>query len=217
MISPTSAIVLAGGKSRRLGRDKRLLRLGTSRTLLEETIARVSALTDDVVVVVSSDPAELGQIAVRMVQDPLPGAGPLNALYAGLSAVVHEFALAVACDLPFLDVGLLRALLDQTRDYDLLVPRRADGRLEMLHAIYRKTCLDAIRRRLDAGHLRLADLTGDVVVRFVDEATLVAYDPLLRSFLNVNTPEDLEMVASLLRGESSPASEGSAWYERRSE
>lgn len=203
MTVSASAIVLAGGKSRRLGRDKRLLHVGSSRSLLDETIARVATLTRDVVVVVAGDPGELGQLPARIVQDPLPGAGPLNAVFAGLSAVEHEFAIVVACDLPFLNVELLRALLEQPRDYDLLVPRRADGTLEVLHAVYRKTCLGAIRRRLDTGRLRLADLVEDVAVRFVDEAVLVTYDPLLRSFCNINTPEDLQTVDRLLRTQSS--------------
>lgn len=197
MISRASAIVVAGGKSSRLGQDKRLLRLFSSRTLLEETVLRLSTLTDDVVVVVSSQSVDLEGLSAKIVQDPVPGAGPLNALYAGLMAAEHEYAIAVACDMPFLSTTLLRGLLDLPRDYDALVPRRSDGTLETLHAVYRKTCLEAIRRRLDAGRLKLAALLDDVTVRFVDEPWLRQYDPQLRSLLNVNTPEDLENVKDL--------------------
>jgi molybdopterin-guanine dinucleotide biosynthesis protein A len=192
-----SAIVVAGGKSSRLGQDKRQLRLTSSRTLLEETIERLSALSDDVVVV-GSDLSAVAGPSIRFVADPLPGAGPLNGLYGGLSAVQNEYAVAVACDLPFLSVRLLRVLVDYPRDYDLLVPRRADGTLEMLQAVYRKTCLDAMRRRLSVGRLKLSGLVEDVRVRFVDEVELIPYDPELRSFLNVNTPRDLATIKSLL-------------------
>ena len=197
MISRASAIVVAGGKSSRLGQDKRLLRLFSSRTLLEETVLRLSTLTDDVVVVVSSQSVDLEGLSAKIVQDPVPGAGPLNALYAGLMAAEHEYAIAVACDMPFLSTTLLRGLLDLPRDYDALVPRRSDGTLETLHAVYRKTCLEAIRRRLDAGRFKLAALLDDLTVRFVDEPWLRQYDPQARSFLNVNTPEDLENVKDL--------------------
>jgi len=197
VISRASAIVVAGGKSSRLGQDKRLLRLFSSRTLLEETVLRLSTLTDDVVVVVSSQSVDLEGLSAKIVQDPVPGAGPLNALYAGLMAAEHEYAIAVACDMPFLSTTLLRGLLDLPRDYDALVPRRSDGTLETLHAVYRKTCLEAIRRRLDAGRFKLAALLDDLTVRFVDEPWLRQYDPQLRSLLNVNTPEDLENVKDL--------------------
>ena len=197
MTAPASAIVVAGGRSSRLGQDKRQLRLTSSRTLLEETIERVSALADDVVVVASDVFVDAGS-KVRFVPDPLPGAGPLNGLCGGLSAVQNQYAIAVACDLPFLSVRLLRALLDFPRDFDLLVPRRADGTLEMLQAVYCQTCLDAMRRRLSAGRLKLADLVEDVKVRFVDEVDLLPYDPELRSFLNVNTPRDLATIMSML-------------------
>jgi molybdopterin-guanine dinucleotide biosynthesis protein A len=197
VISRASAIVVAGGKSSRLGQDKRLLRLFSSRTLLEETILRVSTLTDDVVVVVSSQSVDLEGLPSKIVRDPVPGAGPLNALYAGLMAAEHEYAIVVACDMPFLSTALLQGLLELPRGYDALVPRRSDGTLETLHAVYRKTCLEAIRRRLDAGRLKLAALLDDVTVRFVDEPWLRQYDPQLRSLLNVNTPEDLENVKDL--------------------
>lgn len=202
MIAPASAIVVAGGKSTRLGRDKRHLRLSSPRTLLEETVARVATLTEDVVVVVSTEPAEFARLPARVVRDPRPGAGPLNALLAGLSVVQHDRAVVVACDLPFLSQSLLRGLLEHSPEYELIVPRRADGTLEMLHAIYRKTCLAAIRRRLDAGLLRLAELVEDVTVSFLDEAALTPFDPDLRSFTNVNTPEDLRLVEALLAARS---------------
>lgn len=195
---PVSAIVVAGGESKRLGQDKRRLRLGSSRTLLDATVATVASLTDDVVIVLSTDPALYAGMPARVVQDPQPGAGPLNALVAGLAAIEHEFAVVVACDLPFLNRSLLQGLLSEPRDYDLLVPIRADGRLEMLHAVYGKSCLEPARQRLVDRRLKLAGLADDVRTHVVDEATLRRYDPSLRSFINVNTPDDLRVVTEML-------------------
>lgn len=209
MTPPTSAIVLAGGKSRRLGRDKRALRLGSSRSQLETTIQRVAEVADDLVVA-AGDATEAieglvsGDIpGIKVVADARVGAGPLGGLCAGLAVVRHEFALVVACDLPFLDLATLRFLLDRPRDYDLLVPRRSDGRLEMLHAVYRRTCLPVLQRRLAADRLRLAgavdDLQADrLAVCFVDESELSRLDPGLRSFFNVNTPGELREAERML-------------------
>lgn len=187
-----SGIVVAGGQSRRLGQDKRRLRLPSGQTLLEAVVGCLTGLVDDLVVVVATDPEAFPDLPARVIADLRPGSGPLNAIYTGLGAIRHEQAIVVACDLPFLSQPLLRAMLEQPPDYDLLVPRRADGRLEMLHAIYRQTCCLPLRRRLDAGQRRLADLVTDVRTRFLEESELAAYDPDLRSFTNVNTPADLQ-------------------------
>ena len=188
--------MLAGGKSRRLGQDKRQLPIASPLPLLAETIARVSQLSDDVIVASGSDAPWPELAPTRFVLDAGPDCGPLGGICSGLAAVRHERALVVACDLPFLNLAVLRALLRRTAGEALVVPRRADGRLEMLHAIYDRACLPTIQRRLASRQLRLSDLAEALEqqglgVRFVDEAELAAEDPELLSFFNVNTPEDL--------------------------
>lgn len=196
MTVPASAIVVAGGQSRRFGEDKRRVRLPSGRTLLAEVVDRLAGLVDEVVVVVAKDPEAFPDLPATVVQDRWPGSGPLNAIATGLATIQTDRAIVVAADLPLLSRPLLRAMRDQPVDYDLLVPRRADGRLEMLHAIYRLTCRSAMHRRLAAGQLRLTDLVADVRVRFLDEPELRQYDPDLRSFTNVNTPADLQRLVS---------------------
>jgi molybdopterin-guanine dinucleotide biosynthesis protein A len=92
--------------------------------------------------------------------------------------------------MPFLSLPLLRWMLDQPREYDVLVPLREEP--EPLHAVYAKRCLEPMRRRLESGRLKITGFFEDVRVRFVDAATLAAYDPEGLSFFNINTPEDLE-------------------------
>jgi molybdopterin-guanine dinucleotide biosynthesis protein A len=129
-----SGIILAGGRSRRLGIDKRSLFLTSARSQLSETVERMTYVADDIVV--AGDPP--GDVADRamVVADAQAGIGPLAGLLTGLSSIRHERAVVVACDLPFLNLDLLRGLLAVPRDYALLVPRRDDGTLEMLHAVY---------------------------------------------------------------------------------
>jgi molybdopterin-guanine dinucleotide biosynthesis protein A len=132
----------------------------------------------------------------RIVPDLYAAGGSLGGLYSGLYAASNDYALAVATDMPFLSLPLLRWMLDQPRDYDVLVPLREEP--EPLHAVYAKRCLEPMRRRLESGRLKITGFFEDVRVRLVDAATLAVYDPEGLSFFNINTPEDLER-ARLIR------------------
>ncbi len=186
-----TGIVLAGGKSSRLGQDKALLRLTGGVTLVEATVERLRPLVDEVLVV-ASDGGRLGQLPARVVADVFPDGGALGGIYSGLAAARHEYALVVACDMPFLNPDLLRYLLELPRDYDALLPRLAGGLLEPLHAAYARACCEPIRARLAAGRYRVVGFLDAVRVRYVEEPELRLLDPELRSFYNVNTPEELE-------------------------
>lgn len=194
-----SALVLAGGKSRRMGTDKRRLRLRSGRGLLEETIDVVAALADEVVVVLGDDAASFTDLArpgVRLLDDEQPGSGPLGGIVTGLAAVHYDPVVVVAGDLPRLNPALLQGLLALAAGNDLVVPRREDGTLEMLQAVYRRNCLPVARAMLATGRLRLSGLADELVgaghpVRFVAEDALRALDPGLASFFNLNTPDDL--------------------------
>lgn len=203
---PTSAIVLAGGMSRRLGQDKRRLRLwGTpGPLLLEHVVSVVGGLCPDVVVVLN-DPEQWRQLPARLVPDRYPGTGPLGGLYSGLEAAQHEHALVVGCDMPFLNSDLLRALLAHPRNYDVLVPRtlrshmvRNEQQLEPLHAIYRKTCCLPIEVTLAHGQREVVAFFAQVRVVVVEPEESYLYDPLGRSFLNINTPEQLALIKASL-------------------
>ncbi|HFD40695.1 MAG TPA: molybdenum cofactor guanylyltransferase, partial [Anaerolineae bacterium] len=125
-VEQISGIVLAGGQSRRLGRDKALLEI-EGRPLLARTVHTLAALSDDLIVVTNAPEryAPLG-LPVRFVADEKPGIGSLMGLYSGLKAAHHPYALVVACDMPFLNPALLRYLLSLTAGYDIVIPRR-DG------------------------------------------------------------------------------------------
>ncbi|MFN8568294.1 MAG: molybdenum cofactor guanylyltransferase [Kouleothrix sp.] len=162
--SSASAIVLAGGQSRRLGNDKRRLRLwgAAGPTLLEHTLALLAQLCDDLVVVLN-DPEAWPGLPGRLVPDVFADGGALGGIYSGLAAVRHQHALAVACDMPFLSAELLGAMLAHPRDYDVLVPRSAEPGstrnalgLETLHAIYGTGCLAPMRAALERGQRQIA-------------------------------------------------------------
>jgi molybdopterin-guanine dinucleotide biosynthesis protein A len=186
--SSISAIIQAGGQSRRMGRDKALIEF-QGKLVMAHVIAALRELTEDVVIV--SNRSDLyGSFGVRLVADYDPPCGPLGGIAVGLHAVVHELAVVVACDMPFLNAALLRWLIDQADDYDAVVPQTG-GEFEPLHAIYRRNCYDPIVRRLERGDRRVISFFADVRLRTVTEPEWRVLDPAGRSLVNLNTPDDL--------------------------
>lgn len=201
----TTAIIIAGGRSRRFGSDKRRLRLwgAAGPTLLEHTAALAGAVCDETVVVLN-DADEWPHLAARTVPDAYPDAGPLSGIWSGLAAATHPYALVVAADMPLLEPELLRWMVAQPRDYDVLAPRSADqhtrNRLsaETLHAMYSRACLDPIRLMLEAGQRQVVAFFPAVRVRYVEPELLARLDPGSQAFRNINTPADLDEIHTLL-------------------
>ena len=197
---PTSVAILAGGKSRRMGRDKALLRIGST-TLLEIVAQRVTPIASDVFVVASNG-SQYAALGFRVVPDLVPESGSLGGIYSALSAATSEQCLVVGCDMPFLNPDLLAFMANQPRDYDALVPVLVGNRsdqgddvtYETLHAIYSRAALPAIEQRIAAGQLKIADVLHDLRLRRIEEATVRRFDPELRSFFNANTPADFALV-----------------------
>jgi len=192
-------VVLAGGESRRLGRDKALEHI-RGQTLIERVVEGIAPLTAEVIVVAGS-PAQAAALPpmpdVQVVSDRYPGCGSLGGIFTGLSASREPWVLVVACDMPFLNPRLLRRLMAMRRDVDAVIPH-LKGQPEPLHALYSKTCLEPMERMLQAGQLKIAPLFEQVRVRYVDETTIDRIDPDHRSFFNINSPADLEEALNLL-------------------
>ncbi|MBM4434387.1 MAG: molybdenum cofactor guanylyltransferase [Chloroflexi bacterium] len=183
-----SAAVMAGGRSRRMGRDKAWIDLGDGRPIVRHVVDVVSGVADDVLIVANDE--RYATLGPRVVPDAHPGTGVLGGIATGVAAAAHERVLVVACDMPFLLPRMLRFLAEQADGYDAVVPR-VGGEYETLHALYTKACLPAMRRALEAGERRVISFFGDVRVRAVDADELRPLDLDLRSFTNVNTPEEL--------------------------
>ena len=200
-----AAIVLAGGRSTRLGRDK-ASELLLGRTLLQHVIDRVSALVEEIVVVSApgqSLPPVATSLPLRVAEDLYPGCGPLGGIFTGLRATEAERCLAVACDMPLLSATLLRDLLRRSPDCDVVMPVLAFP--EPLHAVYGRACIEPIRERLDAGHLKITNFLGAVNVCYVREDECREFDPDLRSFMNTNTQADLDRAREILESDGGAA------------
>lgn len=195
-----AAVILAGGLSTRFGRDKASEPLGGV-PLLQRVIDRFAGLVDEIIVV-----CRTGQLLpaltrhVRVIVDASPGSGPLGGLFTGLAACNAHLVVAVACDMPLLQPDLIRALLDRGRDRGCAVPV-ARGQAQPLCAVYSKSALEPMRRRIESGRLKLTDLLEDLDPYIMSEGEWLPLDAAGLSFLNLNTPKDFARAASLLEAE----------------
>lgn len=183
-----SGIILAGGNSRRMGRDKAFLPWGQT-TLIEHLLERLRPVTDELVVAVK-DARAFRHLKARVVEDCVPDAHALGGLYTGLRAACHERCFVCACDAPFLNVPLIRFLVEQVDGYELVIPKTRHG-LEPLHAVYAKSALGAIKEQLRRRHWDLKALVPTLRTLVVGPESIHRFDPEELSFFNLNAPEDL--------------------------
>jgi molybdopterin-guanine dinucleotide biosynthesis protein A len=201
-----SGVILAGGASQRLEKNKALERIG-GKALIERVVESLVPLTTEVLAVVAQREQATAlrlPLSVRVVSDRYPGGGSLGGIFTGLEASAEPWSLVVACDMPFLNRELLRHLIAQSSNVDAVVPCLG-GQPEPLHALYSKACLAPMERMLRAGDLKIAPLFEAVRVRYVDEETIDRIDPRHLSFFNINTQADLEEARGYFR-QKPPAS-----------
>jgi molybdenum cofactor guanylyltransferase len=199
-LSNPGGIILAGGQSRRMGTDKGLLRLQPDGPRMVEIIlAAVRPLVGSVVIS-RNKPADYAFTGLPLVGDNFKDKGPLAGLEAGLAASSAEYNLVVACDMPWLEPKLLEYLLSQVEGYLAVVPLNEEGREEPLCAVYSKECLPAIRQRLVQDSLKMSAWLADVKTRFIPAQKLREFDPGLRTFKNLNRPEDLPLLYNNEKG-----------------
>ncbi|MBI1800657.1 MAG: molybdenum cofactor guanylyltransferase [Chloroflexi bacterium] len=212
-MSDLTGIILAGGQSRRMARDKSLMTLG-GRTLVQRAVDALTPICADIVLVTNT-PDKYDFPDLLKVPDAFPGTGSLGGLYSGLSAAGAERAIAVACDMPFLHTALLAYLAELLADADAVVPNLSESGapgahapgakakqidFHPLHAAYRRECLAPIEAQLRAGDLRMIGFLSHVRLRTVERADIQRLDPQLHSFFNVNTPEEWAIAEQIAAG-----------------
>jgi molybdopterin-guanine dinucleotide biosynthesis protein A len=191
-----SIAILAGGQSKRIGRDKAFLEVAGS-PLLERILVRVRPLTDDLFISTNS-PETYQQFGLRGVPDVYPHKAALGGIYSAIQAARHVHVLIVACDMPFLNVDLLQHLINLAPTADVIVPLIEPAQSpETLLAIYSKNCLPVIKSQLLANRLRIVDFFDEVLVRYVERDEIAKFDPHFYSFINVNTPADWQKAQTM--------------------
>jgi len=195
----TSAIILAGGKSLRLGYNK-VLEIVGNKSLLEGVISRVASLSREIIVVATEEqviPQFTDYPDLQIVTDIYPGKGPLGGIYTGLKTSTSPCNLVVAADMPFLNKELLVYMLGLVDGVDLVAPR-VGGQVEPLHAVYMQSCLLMIEKMMKEGELGVHKLFSRLNVRYVEVDEISRFDPEQRSFFNVNTEGDLRLARELV-------------------
>ena len=192
-----TGVLLAGGKSRRMGEDKRHLVVG-EQTLLERGLAVLQSIFCEVLVVIAQDSPPL-KVAAQVVRDLVPDCGSLGGLYTGLTQATTPYIFVVACDMPFLNQAVITQFTSRRGTADIVMARLAD-RLHPMHALYGKRCVPALEEMIRARQFKIQEVVSHSFLRvhYVTEADLLTIDPSGHSFYNVNTMADLEAARSLL-------------------
>jgi len=192
-------VILAGGRATRMGgAPKPLMRLG-GRTFVDRLLDLRPVVGG--ALIVANDPSGYAEYRVPVIPDVFAGRGPTAGLHAALTTVTTEWVLLTGGDMPFVHEAALDLLADARHPDDAWVCFEREGRFEPLPALYRKTLLPTLERRLSAGEPSFRDIVAAAPGRrLTAEATLGRVDPYLRALRGVNTPEEAKEVGAELPG-----------------
>ncbi len=186
-IKDVSGVVLAGGISSRYGKNKALVEFHGI-PLIERVLGVMRPIFRHVIIITNT-PDEYSHLKLPMYQDIIKGLGPLGGIFTGLQ-VIPNSGFFVACDMPFLNQGLIRHMVEVRADFDLVVPR-ISGYMEALHSLYGKGCERKIEGLINSGIYQVFQFFNEVSIRYVEEDEVRMFDPDLKSFFNINSPEAL--------------------------
>jgi molybdopterin-guanine dinucleotide biosynthesis protein A len=201
----SSAIILAGGFSRRFGSDKGLVLLA-GKPLILHVIERVSDVADEIIVVVSSTNQEekfeniLNERA-KIVIDKSESQSPLVGTMTGFETAKGEISLLLPCDSPMVSTQIVQFLLEMCTDRSAAIPRWPNGYIEPLQAAYHiKSALVAAKRALKQGNMNMRSMINNLGrVRYISTMVLEQIEPELLTFFNINTIQDLKKAEILLK------------------
>jgi molybdopterin-guanine dinucleotide biosynthesis protein A len=180
--------ILAGGQSRRMGTDKAQLLIEN-----ETFVDRIAATLEEVANSITLVGARQSHPRFPSATDVYPGWGALGGLHAALANCTSEWAIVVACDLPFVTAELFAHLASLRTDHDAVVPLQTDGRPQPLAALYRiEPCLARATQLIETGHRRPLDLLELVNTRWVPFSEITNLAQAEKFFVNINTPDDYD-------------------------
>lgn len=192
-----SALILAGGMGSRLGYREKALIDFKGRPLIEEIIERLEEVVDNIIISVRDRAqGELLDAALsreyRFAYDDHRNIGPISGILSGLSICEDEYCFISACDMPYINANVVDLLFEKSKNYDAAIPRREDGFLEPLHAVYR--CAPMIRetkKAIEKGEKIIIAPIFRMNVNYVPVNDIRKLDPDLRTFININSNEDI--------------------------
>ena len=189
-----TGIILAGGKSSRLGRDKASVDVGGQR-IIDRVIGALQSSCDEVLII-GDRPERQNELSlpkcIQYRSDDLKGRGSIGGLYTGLKASDTLWSLVVACDMPFISRELIRFMLSiiSKNRCDAIVPI-INGRYQPTHALYNSTCIPFIEKNISSGNFRMDSYFDEIYLDEISEDVINSIKGAELSFFNVNTEDDL--------------------------
>jgi molybdopterin-guanine dinucleotide biosynthesis protein A len=192
-----TSIILAGGKSSRLGQNK-ALQVIDGKSLIQRVVDRLAILSTEIIIATAHGEAIpcSSTVRIKTVADIYPRKGPLGGIHSGLTASSNPRAIVVSCDTPFLSASLLEYMTQTLADSDVALPRIGEM-IEPLCAVYSKNCLAPIQKLLERDERQIRKLFSMVKVKYVEEDEINSFDPEHLSFFNINSQDDLERAQKL--------------------
>lgn len=194
-------VLLAGGKSQRMKRNKLFLPFDQEETLLGFILRRIIRYFDQVFIVTNTEYRDRIEEIVNLSRyssvhtmiDLIPSCGPLGGIYTGLVSISSPQAFFLAADQPFFSISLIQFMFQQLGSYDAVVPKTQKG-YEPLFTIYTQQCLPMIKKMLDEKVYQVSQLFGKINVNSIQAEIIMRYDPGFKSFVNVNTESDYRLL-----------------------
>jgi molybdenum cofactor guanylyltransferase len=188
-----SAVILVGGEARRANGQEKYFFVYEGKTFIERLIDTLGQVADEIILV-AKDPGQCKRFdhlkGVRCITDLRPGIGPIGGLHAGTLAAHGDILFVSACDMPCIDAGVVRYLFEIIGDSDAAIPSWNFDMIEPLHAVYRRSVLLSYLEDHESYSLR--PMIRSINTRYVPVEELRTFDPMLRTFTNINKLEDLE-------------------------
>lgn len=191
---PMTGIILAGGKSSRMGRNKALIEWD-GMPLIERSLAIFSRVFAEVMIS-SNHPELYSQYGIKVVKDNYLDMGPMGGLEACLREANFEYAFFAACDMPFLDAEVIRFMADRLNTEKILVPK-IEGKVHPLHAFYHKDCVNEIDAHLKDGRFKLTKFVEVYGGTYLTDKDFIDFPKIRQNLSNMNTPEDFSRLKEL--------------------
>jgi len=203
-ITPITIIILAGGKSSRIGLNKdkgKMKLLGVN--LIDKVISNILSVgvfsEKDILIV---GPKKRFPSFKRVIEDIYPQKGPLGGIFSGLSKSKTFYNLVIGYDMPFIEARLIRYMIKNIDNYDAVIPTHSKGLFEPLCAIYSKNCLEVMNHNIKDEKLSVRCIFPFLKIRLIEEEEIKRYDPSLYSFFNINFKNDFTRAEELYRKRS---------------
>ncbi|NLW21668.1 MAG: molybdenum cofactor guanylyltransferase [Tissierellia bacterium] len=186
-----TAVILAGGKSTRMGFDKQLLKIN-ERRLIDSLRRKLRLLFDEIIVVTNKSEYYLG-FSDKITKDIIVGKGPLSGIHAGLSEASSQYVYFIACDMPNINLDYIRYMKEQIEDLDVkaCVTRYGDW-IEPFNAFYSKDMIGDIKEHITQNRRSVNSLLSKLTVHYIEEKKAREFSPNWDMFLNLNTKEELD-------------------------